>query len=50
MENFFYTRYPNLRLHFRNAGISGDRAQDASIGSRKTSPPSSPPWPPSCWA
>lgn len=29
VENFFYTRYPNLRLHFRNAGISGDRAQDA---------------------
>jgi len=28
-ENFFYTRYPNLRLHFRNAGVSGDRAQDA---------------------
>lgn len=27
-ENFFYTRYPNLRLHFRNAGVSGDRAQD----------------------
>lgn len=29
VENFFYTRYPQLRLHFRNAGISGDRAQDA---------------------
>ncbi|MFZ4766170.1 MAG: SGNH/GDSL hydrolase family protein, partial [Roseimicrobium sp.] len=29
VENFFYTRYPNIRLHFRNAGISGDRAQDA---------------------
>jgi lysophospholipase L1-like esterase len=28
-ENFFYTRYPNLRLHFRNAGVSGDHAQDA---------------------
>src|SRR5262245_20336146 len=29
VENFFYTRYPNLRLHFRNAGVSGDRAIDA---------------------
>ncbi len=29
VENFFYTRYPNVRLHFRNAGVSGDRAQDA---------------------
>src|SRR5689334_11980952 len=28
-ENFFYTRYPNIRLHFRNAGVSGDRALDA---------------------
>lgn len=29
VENFFYTRYPHLRLTFRNAGISGDRAADA---------------------
>lgn len=29
VENFFYTRYPDIRLHFRNAGISGDKAQDA---------------------
>jgi len=29
VENFFYTRYPNIRLHFRNAGVGGDRAQDA---------------------
>ncbi len=28
VENYFYTRYPNMRLHFRNAGVSGDRAQD----------------------
>lgn len=28
VENFFYTRYPQKRLHFRNAGISGDRARD----------------------
>lgn len=27
-ENYFYTRYPNMRLHFRNAGVSGDRARD----------------------
>ena len=29
VENFYYTRYPKLRLHFRNAGVSGDRAADA---------------------
>ncbi|MCB1227499.1 MAG: SGNH/GDSL hydrolase family protein [Verrucomicrobiales bacterium] len=29
VEDFFYTRYPNIRLHFRNAGVSGDRAVDA---------------------
>ena len=29
VENFYYTRYPNLHVHFRNAGVSGDRAQDA---------------------
>ena len=29
VENYFYTRYPQLRLHFRNAGVSGDRAADA---------------------
>jgi lysophospholipase L1-like esterase len=29
VENFFYTRYPNSRIHFRNAGVSGDRAADA---------------------
>ena len=29
VENFFYTRYPNTRLHFRNAGVGGDRAIDA---------------------
>lgn len=28
VEDFFYTRYPKLRLHFRNAGVSGDRAAD----------------------
>ncbi|MEQ1751419.1 MAG: SGNH/GDSL hydrolase family protein [Prosthecobacter sp.] len=29
VEDFFYTRYPKLRIHFRNAGVSGDRAVDA---------------------
>jgi lysophospholipase L1-like esterase len=29
VEDFYYTRYPKLRLHFRNAGVSGDRAADA---------------------
>jgi len=29
VENFYYTRHPEMRVHFRNAGISGDRAQDA---------------------
>ncbi|MDB6137953.1 MAG: lipolytic enzyme [Verrucomicrobiaceae bacterium] len=29
VEDFYYTRYPNLHLHFRNAGVSGDRAIDA---------------------
>ena len=29
VENFYYTRYPNLHIHFRNAGVSGDRAIDA---------------------
>lgn len=29
VENFFYTRYPQMRIHFRNAGVSGDRASDA---------------------
>ncbi len=28
VEDFYYTRYPQMRLHFRNAGISGDRAAD----------------------
>ena len=28
VENFYYTRHPEMRIHFFNAGISGDRAQD----------------------
>ncbi len=29
IEDYFYTRYPKLRLHFHNAGVGGDRASDA---------------------
>ena len=29
VEDFFYTRYPQKRLHFHNAGVGGDRAADA---------------------
>ena len=29
IEDFFITRYPQVRLHFHNAGIGGDRAWDA---------------------
>lgn len=29
IEDFFYTRNPNLHLHFHNAGVGGDRASDA---------------------
>ena len=29
VEDYFYTRYPKLHLHFHNAGVGGDRASDA---------------------
>ncbi len=29
VENFYYTRFPERRIHFRNAGVSGDKAADA---------------------
>lgn len=29
IENFFYTRYPERRIHFHNSGVSGDKAGDA---------------------
>lgn len=29
VEDFYYTRFPKLRVHFHNAGIGGDRAADA---------------------
>jgi lysophospholipase L1-like esterase len=29
IEDFFYTRFPNLHVHFHNSGVGGDRAADA---------------------
>jgi lysophospholipase L1-like esterase len=29
LEDYFYTRYPKLKLHFHNSGVGGDRAADA---------------------
>jgi len=29
VEDFYYTRYPKLHLHFHNSGVGGDRAKDA---------------------
>jgi len=29
VEDFFYTRYPDRKIHFHNAGVSGDKAADA---------------------
>ncbi|MAS91690.1 MAG: hypothetical protein CMO55_00715 [Verrucomicrobiales bacterium] len=31
IEDFFYTRYPDRKIHFHNAGVSGDRASDALV-------------------
>ena len=31
VEDYFYTRYPNRRIHLHNAGVSGDQANDALI-------------------
>jgi len=31
MEDYFYTRYPEKRIHFRNAGVSGDKASDTLV-------------------
>lgn len=31
VESYFYTRYPNRRIRFYNAGVSGDRADDALL-------------------
>ncbi|MCB1233053.1 MAG: hypothetical protein KDN19_22600, partial [Verrucomicrobiae bacterium] len=29
LEDFFYTRFPDRRIRFHNAGVSGDKAADA---------------------
>ena len=29
VEDFFFTRYPDRKIHFHNAGVSGDKAGDA---------------------
>jgi lysophospholipase L1-like esterase len=29
VEDYFYTRYPDLNIRFHNAGVSGDKAADA---------------------
>ncbi len=29
VENFYYTRYPKMKVRFHNAGVGGDRAADA---------------------
>lgn len=29
IEDYYYTRYPTVHLHFHNSGVGGDRAQDA---------------------
>src|SRR5438477_646980 len=29
VEDFYYTRFPKTHIHFHNAGVGGDRAQDA---------------------
>lgn len=29
IEDYYYTRYPTLHLHFHNSGVGGDRAADA---------------------
>ena len=30
-EDFYYTRFPNRRIRFRNAGVAGDRATNALV-------------------
>src|SRR6185436_20033885 len=29
VEDYFYTRFPKLHIHFHNSGVGGDRAADA---------------------
>lgn len=42
LEDFFYTRYPEKKLRFHNAGVSGDRAADALIRFEKDVEPFKP--------
>ena len=31
VEDYFYTRYPGKRIHFRNAGVGGDTAHQVLV-------------------
>jgi len=31
VEDYYYTRYPKLHLHFHNAGVGGDKASNALV-------------------
>ena len=31
VEDYFYTRYPERKIHLRNAGVSGDTASDTLV-------------------
>src|SRR4030095_3860389 len=31
VEDYFYTRYPKMRLHFHKAGVGGDRTKEAIV-------------------
>jgi lysophospholipase L1-like esterase len=31
IEDYYYTRFPNRRIHFHNSGVGGDRASDALL-------------------
>jgi lysophospholipase L1-like esterase len=31
IEDFYYTRFPKMRIHFHNAGTAGDRVADALV-------------------
>ena len=35
VEDFYYTRFPKLHIHFHNAGVGGDRASDALVRSMR---------------
>lgn len=31
VEDYYYTRFPQMRIHFHNSGVGGDRASDALV-------------------